>query len=72
DQKAVRAGMSKASGGVLFIPHIHRFFGGPIKAEFSKATPMIQKAFLTDNPVIIASTTELEYNQRLAGVSAIS
>ncbi|PJF32695.1 MAG: hypothetical protein CUN52_00295 [Phototrophicales bacterium] len=72
DQKAVRAGLSKAMGGILFIPHIHRFFGGPIKAEFSKATPMIQKAFLSDDPVIIVSTTELEYNQRLAGVSAIT
>lgn len=72
DQKAVRAGMSKATGGILFIAHIHRFFGGPIKAEFSKATSMIQKAFLADDPVIIASTTESEYNQRLAGVSAIS
>lgn len=72
DQKAVRAGMSKATGGILFIAHLHRFFGGPIKAEFSKATPMIQKAFLADSPVIIASTTETEYNQRLAMVSAIT
>lgn len=72
DQKAVRAGMSKAAGGILFIPHIHRFFGGPIKAEFSKTTPMIQKAFLADDPVIIGTTTEIEYNQRLATVSAIA
>ncbi len=72
DQQAVRAGMSKSEGGILFIPHLHRFFGGPIKAEFSKSTPIIQKAFLSDNPVIISSTTELEYNQRLASVSAIT
>ncbi len=72
DQKAVRAGLSKAAGGILFIPHLHRFFGGPIKAEFSKATPLIQKAFLADDPVIIGTTTEIEYNQRLAVVSAIA
>jgi ATP-dependent Clp protease ATP-binding subunit ClpC len=72
DQKAVRAGMSQAAGGILFVPHIHRFFGGPIKAEFTKATPLIQKAFLSDDPVIIGTTTEQEYNQRLAGVNAIS
>lgn len=72
DQQAVRAGMSKAEGGILFIPHLHRFFGGPIKAEFSKSTPIIQKTFLSDNPVIISSTTEQEYNQRLASVSAIT
>jgi len=72
DQQAIRAGLSKAHNGILFIPHIHRFFGGPIKAEFSKATPIIQKAFLDDNPVIICTTTEQEYNQRLASVSAIT
>src|SRR5436189_247211 len=59
DQKAVRAGMSQAAGGILFIPHLRRFFGGPIKAEFTKATPIIQTAFLADDPVIISTTTEL-------------
>lgn len=72
DQKAIRSGLSRASGGILFIPHIHRFFGGPMKAEFSKATPILQKAFLDQNPVVISSTTELEYNQRLAKISAIA
>lgn len=72
DQKAIRAGLSQARGGVLFIPHIHRFFGGPIKAEFSKSTSLIQKAFLDGDPVIIGTTTEQEYSQRLATVSAIA
>ncbi len=72
DQKAIRAGLSQARGGVLFIPHIDRFFGGPIKAEFSKSTPLIQKAFLDDDPVIIGTTSEQEYNQRLAGMSAVT
>jgi ATP-dependent Clp protease ATP-binding subunit ClpC len=72
DQKAVRAGLSKAAGGVLFIPHLHRFFGGPSKAEFGKSTPLIQKAYLADDPVIIGTTTEMEYNQRIAGVSAVT
>lgn len=71
DQKAMRAGMSQAAGGILFVPHIHRFFGGPIKSDFSKSTPILQKAFLSDDPVIIGSTTELEYNQRLATISVI-
>jgi len=72
EQQAIRAGMSKARNGILFIPHIHRFFGGPIKAEFSKSTSLVQKAFLDDDPVIIASTTEIDYRERLASVSAIS
>ncbi|MCS6835212.1 MAG: ATP-dependent Clp protease ATP-binding subunit [Anaerolineae bacterium] len=69
--QAVRAGLNQARGGILFIPHIHRFFGGPVKAEFTKTTPIIQKAFLGDDPVLIVSTSEQEYNQRLANVSAI-
>ncbi len=72
DQKAIRAGLSQARGGVLFIPNIHRFFGGPVRAEFSKSTPLIQKAFLDDDPVIIGTTTDQEYTQRLASVSVIS
>lgn len=72
EQQAIRAGMSQARGGILFIPHIHRFFGGPIKAEFSKVTPIIQKAFLDDDPVIICTTTEDDYKQRLTSISAIT
>ncbi len=71
DHKAVRAGLNQAHGGIFFIPHLHRFFGGPARAEFTKATPLIQKAFLDDNPVIIATSTEQDYNERLAKVSAI-
>jgi ATP-dependent Clp protease ATP-binding subunit ClpC len=72
DQKAVRAGLNQARGGIFFVPLIHRFFGGPIKSEFSKATPMIQKAFLENDPVIIGTTSEQELQNRLAGISAIS
>ncbi|MDZ4769859.1 MAG: ATP-dependent Clp protease ATP-binding subunit [Chloroflexota bacterium] len=72
DQKAVRAGISSAAGGILFIPHIHRFFGGPIRAEFAKATSLIQKAFLSDDPVIMGTTTETEYQQRIANMSGIA
>ncbi|MDX2137977.1 MAG: ATP-dependent Clp protease ATP-binding subunit [Chloroflexota bacterium] len=72
DQKAVRAGLNQARGGIFFVPLIHRFFGGPIKSEFSKATPMIQKAFLENDPVIIGTTTEQELQNRLAGISAIA
>ncbi|MBC7809555.1 MAG: ATP-dependent Clp protease ATP-binding subunit [Burkholderiales bacterium] len=72
DVKAIRAGLNQARGGILFIPHIHRFFGGPIKAEFPKATQLIQKAFLGDDPVIISTTTEVEFSGRLASVSAIT
>ncbi|MEO0565180.1 MAG: AAA family ATPase, partial [Chloroflexota bacterium] len=72
DHKAVRAGLNQARDGIFFVPHLHRFFGGPGKAEFNKATPQIQKAFLDDDPVVIGTTTEQEYNERLAGISAVT
>jgi ATP-dependent Clp protease ATP-binding subunit ClpC len=72
DQKAVRAGLNEARGGIFFVPLIHRFFGGQLKAEFARAAPMIQRAFLESDPIIIATTTDQEYQNRLSGVSAIS
>ncbi len=72
DQEAFRAGMSAARRGILFLPLIHRFFGGPIKADFSKATSLVQKAFLQADPVIICTTTQQEFEGRLQGVSAIT
>ncbi len=71
DQEAFRAGMSAARRGILFLPLIHRFFGGPIKADFSKATSLVQKAFLSDDPVIICTTNAQEFEARIQGVSAI-
>jgi len=73
DLQAVRAGLAKAAGGVLFVPHIHRFFGGSGKAEFIKGgAAALQKAFLASDPVIIGTTIEVEYQTRLMGVSALA
>jgi len=71
DQEAFRAGMSAARNGILFLPLIHRFFGGPIKADFNKATSLVQKAFLSDDPVIMCTTNVQEFEERIQGVSAI-
>ncbi len=71
-EKALQNGLDRAKGGVLFIPHIHRFFGGALKAEFPKATPLVQKAFLGGDPVIIGSTTQALWDERLRGISAIA
>jgi len=69
--KAVDSGLRRAKGGILFIPHIHRFFGGQLKAEFFKAAPLLQKTFLGEDPVIIGSTTQALWEERLRGISAI-
>lgn len=73
DLQAVRAGLAKAAGGILFVPHLHRFFGGPGKVEFTKGgAAALQKAFLASDPIIIGTTTEIEYQTRLQTANVIS
>lgn len=69
--EAMQSGIMRAQGGVLFVPHIHRFFGGPAKAEFPKAGQNLQKAFLGYDPIIICTTTQAEWEGRVNKVSAI-
>ncbi len=71
-EKALAGGLARAKGGVLFVPHVHRFFGGALKAEFPKAAPALQKAFLGNDPVIIGSTTQALWDERLRSISAIA
>jgi ATP-dependent Clp protease ATP-binding subunit ClpC len=62
---AVKSGLRRARGGVLFIPNIHRFFGGVVHAQFPKAEKPLQKAFFDEQVVIIGTTTETGYKSRL-------
>lgn len=70
--EAVQSAIMRARKGILFIPHLHRFFGGPAKAEFPKAGQNLQKAFLTYDPVIIATTTQAEWEGRVSKVTSIA
>ncbi|MEP7286114.1 MAG: ATP-dependent Clp protease ATP-binding subunit [Chloroflexota bacterium] len=70
--QAVVSGLNQAKGGILFIPHIERFFGGPLKAEFAKATANIQKALLDDSTVIIGTATQSDYDERVANASGVA
>jgi ATP-dependent Clp protease ATP-binding subunit ClpC len=70
---AVQAGLRRAKGGILLVPHIARFFGG-FRAEFPEAAGNeLQKAFFSSNgdPVIIGTATESEYSERLEKNAAI-
>ena len=69
--QAVQAGLRQAAGGALFVPNIQRFFGG-FRAEFTQAEKAMQKAFLESETVVIGATTEAEYNERMASVSAVT
>jgi len=70
--RAVQAGRRKAASGILFLPNVHRFFGGALHAEFPKAQADVQRAFLEGQAVVIGTTTEADYTARLAGDSAIA
>ncbi|MER2600702.1 MAG: ATP-dependent Clp protease ATP-binding subunit [Caldilineales bacterium] len=69
---AVQAGLRQAAGGILFLPNIQRFFGGVVRAEFPKATRLVQKALLDNGVVIIGSAAETDFNERMAGDSALA
>lgn len=70
---AVQAGLRRAKGGILLVPHLARFFGG-FRADFPEAAGNeLQKAFFSSNgePVIIGTATEAEYTERLEPNAAI-
>jgi ATP-dependent Clp protease ATP-binding subunit ClpC len=64
---AVQSGLRRARGGILFVPHIARFFGG-FRADFPEAAGKeLQKAFFSqdDEAVLIGTAIETEYAERL-------
>ncbi len=72
DLQAIRAGLEQARGGILFLPHVQRFFGGAGKAQFTRATPLIRKALLANDPVIMATASDGDWQTRLADEPGIS
>ncbi len=69
--RAIRAGINRAEGGILFIPQIHRFFDQQTRLRQPKVVADLQKAFLANNPVLIGTTTEATYNEELAGIPGL-
>ncbi len=71
--KAVNAAWRQARDGVLLIPNVERFFGGSTAVpEFPRGTRAVQRAFLGTLPVVVATTTDAAWNDRLANNSAVS
>ncbi|MEJ2211132.1 MAG: ATP-dependent Clp protease ATP-binding subunit, partial [Anaerolineae bacterium] len=69
---ALKAGRRKAAGGVLFLPNVHRFFGGVLKAEFPKGLEDVQRALLDDRAVVIGTAPEAEYAARMVSQSTVA
>lgn len=64
--KALQAGLKQAAGGILFLPHIHRFFGGRLDAEFYDAGAPLRKALLSNSTAIIGSTDQASFDRLMA------
>lgn len=55
---AMRAGLRRASGGILLVPGIERFFADRLRARFpEQVCRELHKAFLNNEQVIIGTTT---------------
>jgi len=61
---AVRVGMRRASGGVLFIPGIDRFFADRIRAKYpQEVNREVQKALVGGEQVVIGTATPSLYDR---------
>lgn len=61
---AVRAGLRRASGGILLAPGIERFFADRLRQQFPEAVSReLHKALLNNEQIIIGTTTPGEYER---------
>lgn len=68
--KAIRAGMRRASGGILLLPQMERFFDRPLTNKQEQLNREVQKLVLGNEQVIIGTTTPGSY-ERLANMPLI-
>jgi ATP-dependent Clp protease ATP-binding subunit ClpC len=72
-EQAVESARRQAANGVLFIPNVERFFpSAALNADFPKGIRTVQRAFLEQRPVVIATTTDAGWKERLALDSMLS
>lgn len=71
-EKAIDSALQQAQNGILFVPNIERFFGSATaNADFPKGTRSVRRALLNVMPVVVGSTTDAAWNERLAADSTI-
>jgi ATP-dependent Clp protease ATP-binding subunit ClpC len=59
---AMRAGLRRASGGILFVPDIDRFFGDRLRAKFpEQVNRELYKAIVGEEQVVIGTATQAAY-----------
>jgi ATP-dependent Clp protease ATP-binding subunit ClpC len=66
---AMQVALKQAQGGILFLGDIHRFLGATSRSDLPQVARDLQKAFVTPPaegvPVIIGSTTDVDYTERI-------
>lgn len=61
---AMRAGLRRATGGILIVPDINRFFADRLRAKFpEQVCRELQKALLNNEQVILGTATAAAYEQ---------
>ncbi len=61
---AMRAGMRRASKGILLVPNIERFFADRLRAKFpDQVSRELHKALLNNEQIVIGTTTQGEYDK---------
>ncbi|HRQ39736.1 MAG TPA: ATP-dependent Clp protease ATP-binding subunit [Chloroflexota bacterium] len=61
---AVRAGLRRASGGILLVPGIERFFADRLRQQFPEGVSReLHKALLNNEQIVIGTTTPGEYDR---------
>ncbi len=67
--ESMQIGIKRAVGGLLFVPHLARFFGQ--RAPYPQAGRNLQKALLGDDPVVLATATPQEWEMQLSQIPAL-
>lgn len=61
---AVRAGLRRASGGILLVPNIERFFADRLRQQFPEGVSReLHKALLSNEHIIIGTTIPGDYDR---------
>jgi ATP-dependent Clp protease ATP-binding subunit ClpC len=64
-QLAMQVALRAAEGGAIFINNIHRFFGRAENSQMQSAMKDLHKAIVENTCVVIGSTSDAEYTERI-------
>jgi len=69
--QALEMGLRRAQDGILLVPHVHRFFGGRLDAEFFEAGGPLRQALLDNSVAIIGTTEQASYDKLMGKNTAV-